>query len=158
MRGFVIGMVWVISSVVLAAGCGGSDGDGGGSGADGGGGGGGGGDAAACTGTVSFAADVQPIFDASCTSGPCHNPQRLSGDLDLTSPDSYSQLLGVASTECDGRVRVTAGDVAQSYLFDKVSGAECAGTDPMPPPGLPQLSADQIETLRTWICTGAADD
>ena len=156
MRGLVIGTAWVISAAILAAGCGG--GGGGGDGGIDGGGGGTADAAAACTGTVSYATDVQPIFSGNCTSGPCHNPQRLSGELDLTSPDSYSQLLGVASSECDGRVRVTAGDVAQSYLFDKVTGAECPGTDPMPPPGLPALSAAQIDTLRTWICTGAADD
>src|SRR5262244_1462634 len=40
---------------------------------------------------VSFANDIQPIFDEHCTQ--CHNGTLLRGGLDLTAGNSYDMLL-----------------------------------------------------------------
>ncbi len=74
------------------------------------------------TSTVSFAQDIQPIFNNRCTS--CHNATTTRGTLDLTSPGSYSQLINVTtSANCSGAVpgvvRVKPSDTLGSMLWRK---------------------------------------
>ena len=99
--------------------------------------------------SVSYAADVQPLWDASCVG--CHG---LSGGLDLSVPNSRANLVGVASTSWGG-VRVTAGDPDQSILYRKLIGDGGVG-DRMPQGGA--LEPADIETVRRWIVEGALDN
>jgi hypothetical protein len=98
---------------------------------------------------VSYAADVQPIWDASCVV--CHG---LSGGLDLSAPQSRGNLVGVASATWGG-VRVIAGDPERSLLFRKLTGDGAVG-DRMPQGGA--LDPADIETVRRWIVEGAQDN
>ena len=47
---------------------------------------------------VSFSADVQPIFDAHCTT--CHGPPQPNQSLDLTPGVAWGATVGAPSTEC----------------------------------------------------------
>ena len=98
---------------------------------------------------VSYAADVQPIWNANCTG--CHGG---TAGLELSPPDSRAALVSVASTNWGG-VRVAAGDPAASVLFRKISGDSGVG-DRMPQGGA--LGADDIEMVRRWIAEGALDN
>ena len=97
---------------------------------------------AAETGGVSFAADVLPIFEASCTR--CHGESRQSGGLRL---DSYASLLAGGN---DGAV-VVPGSAAESWLVELITSGE------MPRNAAP-LSAEEIALISAWIEAGALED
>jgi hypothetical protein len=144
-----------IASIVLSgllAGCAGS-GDGGDDGGRGPG--------QACTPpaqpTVSFAANVQPIFNASCALGGCHDSATRAQALDL-SGNARNNVVTVRSTELRQDVLVRPGRPDDSYLQRKIDGTPpIAGV--LMPQGCPQnplngamcLSPDQIAAIRTWI-------
>jgi hypothetical protein len=144
-----------LTVLLLAAACAGG-------GSDGGGGGGGPRgcvcDPPGCP-TVSFASNVQPIFNRSCaTSSQCHGPNGAQG-LDLTPGSSISNTVGVRSTQVLRRVLVRPGDPDDSYLFLKMTRLppEIAGT--LMPQGCPGNpiggavcpTADEISAVEQWI-------
>jgi hypothetical protein len=98
---------------------------------------------------VSFAQEVQPIFNLRCTG--CHGAGG-NGGLDLRAPQSHDNLVGVVSPNYQA-VRVVAGDASASVLFDKVTGGGLYGE--RMPRGEAPLTAAQIETIRMWIMEGA---
>lgn len=106
---------------------------------------GGGGDGA----TVSFATDVQPIFNANCVG--CHG---ANGGLDLSAGNSYGNLVGVTSPTY-GTVRVVAGDGGASLLLSKMRGEAGTG-NVMPPTGA--LPNDTLDVVERWIDEGAEDN
>src|SRR6202158_2263598 len=84
---------------------------------------------------LSFNEDIQPIFNRRCTS--CHNATRPRGQLDLTAPSSYLQLVDVAtSSDCDAVVpgvpRIKPGDKAGSMLWRKTKPDPSRCLNPMP--------------------------
>jgi hypothetical protein len=111
--------VTLAAGVALAAGCGGDTG-------------------------ASFSRDVQPIFDAKCTS--CHPvsyPQ-----LDLRAGRSYAQLYRVPAQTNLAFQRVLPGRPELSFLL----------THP-PDPALVDLMSDaDRETIARWIADGAKDN
>ena len=116
--------------------------------------------AGVCTcagGSVSFSAAVQPILTASCANAGCHSGALPKAGLRLTAGNAYQALVGVTAGECnDGRKRVLPGDPSQSYLVDKLLGVDlCSGTRM---PKLAALPAASIETIASWICSGAPDN
>jgi hypothetical protein len=98
---------------------------------------------------VSYAADVQPIWNAHCVG--CHGG---TAGLFLEAPGSRANLVGAASTNWGG-LRVVAGDPAASILYRKLTGDAAVG-DRMPQGGT--LTAGELETVRRWIAEGAADN
>ena len=69
---------------------------------------------------------------------------------------SYGGLLNVASTRCAGRTLVVASDPDASYLLDKVGASTDRCGAQMPDiGGLPSLSDEQLEQIRSWIEAGA---
>lgn len=111
---------------------------------------------------VSFAMDVAPLLDATCSARGCHSAgpgiKPPQAGLDLTASQSYANLVGVASSGCSGRIRVTAGDVAGSYLINKLRGVDmCTGETRMPK-GDPPLPEAQISMIEAWICQGAPEN
>lgn len=114
-------------------------------GGDGGGGGGGGNE------TVSFAADVQPVFTANCVG--CHG-RFGNGGLDLRAGQAWGNLVDQASATYT-QDRVVPGVPDQSLLYLKITGA--AGVGGEMPPGN-SLPAGEITTIRTWIEEGALDN
>jgi hypothetical protein len=112
----------------------------------------------ACSGgdSVSFAADVQPILTANCTSTQCHDAVGSAAQLDLTAGNAHAELVDVPAFQCS-RSRVVAGDLDQSYLVNKLTGVDmCSGT--LMPKADMRLSDSELEIIFVWICAGASAD
>jgi hypothetical protein len=122
-------------------------------------------------GDVSYASDVQPIWDAYCVD--CHTAGHHRPVLDR-GPDA---LLTTADSGCggaDGRFEyVVPGDPDASFLIYKLTlGGDLDVADPanapqtctraMPEtyPGEPLEDVDPaaVETIRRWIAQGALDN
>jgi len=103
---------------------------------------------------VSFADDIQPIFNSSCTSSQCHGADESAG-LDLTQGSSYGELWNVTSTSEPPKLRVAPGNAAGSYIVIKLEGTQTVG-EKMPRGG--SLSSAQITSIRTWIDEGAENN
>jgi len=93
--------------------------------------------AAAESKKVTYEDDVLPIFRDNCLK--CHNPDKLKGDLDLTS------FSGAIKGGGSG-VTLNAGDPDGSQLFKSITHVE----DPAMPPKS-KLSDKEIGTIRRWI-------
>jgi hypothetical protein len=107
-------------------------------------------------GPVSFAADVQPIFDANCGGNACHAGLNPAEGLDLGAGVSHGELVGVPADQCGERLRVAPADPEASYLMDKLRGVDlCSGTR-MPKSG--PLPAAEIQIIADWIAQGAEDN
>jgi hypothetical protein len=108
--------------------------------------------------TVSFAADVQTIFDANCTTG-CHGSGNPPEGLDLSdAPTSYAHLVSVFSTQCTTTLRVEPRQPDRSYLVHKLEGmGPCFIGQQMPRSG-PPLPQAQIDKIRAWIAEGARNN
>jgi hypothetical protein len=90
---------------------------------------------------VSFYNDIRPIFSASCNA--CHKPEKLKGDLDMTTHAALLKGGKHGST-------VVAGEPAKSKLIEMISGDE----PEMPPDGDP-LKKVQVSLIERWILEGA---
>jgi hypothetical protein len=107
---------------------------------------------------VSFAGNIQPIFNRSCaTSSQCHGPNGAQG-LDLTTGNSIRNTVGVKATQQPRKLLIKAGDPADSYLFQKIVGTPGISGILMPQgcPGNPLggavcLSADDTSAIEEWI-------
>jgi hypothetical protein len=111
-----------------------------------------------------FTSIQRDIFDAPDATGRpactrCHNPQgaRFTAGLDLTAGAAYGNLVGVASTEQRGRLRVNPGNADDSYVVHKIEGAADI-TGARMPNGGPYLSDGQILIIRRWIALGAPNN
>ena len=110
--------------------------------------------------TVSFGAEVQPIFNARCALPACHTGAFPTQGLDLSAGRSYAAIVGRPSTERPELKLVDPRSTATSYLAWKISGAPAGQTilgSPMPLTGGPLSPAEQA-TIRTWIEQGAVND
>ena len=132
--------------------------------------------------SVSFAADVVPIFVRNCNDDLCHGfaeAPRANLYLGPEAPATSEQIQAVhagltrASRTAPAMMLVTPGAPQQSFLMLKVDGcqnslgltcdaepnscrADCG--DPMPPlprDVYPELSQNEKLTLRRWIAQGA---
>jgi mono/diheme cytochrome c family protein len=98
---------------------------------------------------VTYAGDVQPIFEKSCVR--CHGADKPKAKLRMDS------LAGILKGGEDGKV-VQPGNSAASLLVHNIAHVG----DPeqyMPPPknkaGIQPLTAEQIGLIRAWIDQGA---
>jgi hypothetical protein len=92
----------------------------------------------------SFAHDVQPIFDRSCTA--CH-PVAYPY-LDLRPGHAWNELVGVPAATDPTYERVLAGHPELSYLL----------THPPDPSNATLLSAADRAVITRWIKAGAPDN
>lgn len=99
--------------------------------------------------TVSFATDIQPIFDANCLG--CHGAGASAG-LDLRAATSYTLLVNAASTSYTG-ARVVPGDPHVSVLYQKLEGDPATGA--RMPFGGEALPPAQRLLIHDWIEQGA---
>ena len=115
--------------------------------------------------TPTFSSIQRDIFEAADSSGrpscsSCHNPNggafRQVG-LDLSTTGSHESLVGVASRQKPGVLRVAAGDPDNSYLLQKLEGRTDIIGGRMPNRG-PYLSDGQMAIIRRWIELGARRD
>ena len=102
------------------------------------------------TQNVSFAVQIQPIFNANCTN--CHG---TNGDLTLTAGASFNQLYNIqASSSCTSLYRVFPNDADNSVLYRKVAGTTCGSR--MPVGG--SLLQTEINLIHDWINQGALNN
>jgi cytochrome c5 len=92
--------------------------------------------------SVSFAKDVMPIFENSCTS--CHGTDQMKAGLDLR---TYKSLMAGSS---NGPV-IVSGKSADSFLVQQVVKGK------MPKRGQ-KLTSDQIKVISDWIDAGALNN
>ena len=106
--------------------------------------------------TVSYANDIQPIFDTNCIL--CHKEVLESsfGDLNLEADKSYEELINI-DAEYDSSVkRVVPEDAVQSILWQKINNSETYG-DNMPL-GSSALSQNDQNLIKVWIEEGALNN
>ena len=108
-------------------------------------------------GGVSFAAEIQPIFDLNCALAGCHSTGSASEGLVLAAGSAFDNLVGVPSSQQPAVSRVATGDPDNSYLVRKIEGAAGISGGRMPQNRTP-LSAAQIASIRTWIAEGAQNN
>jgi hypothetical protein len=117
--------------------------------------------ACSCGTTVAKLSAIQAAtFGPSCTGGGCHSKVGMkppAEGLDLSSAAlSFQSLVGKPSSTCGGKTRVVPGDVANSYLMNKLTGiGMCTGSKMPKGAG---LAATEIDAARNWICNGALND
>ena len=102
--------------------------------------------------TVSFATDIQPIFDANCIG--CHGAGASAG-LDLRAATSYTLLVNAASSGYTG-ARVVPGDPHVSVLYQKLEGDPATGAR-MPFGGDALPPAQQL-LIHDWLEQGAQNN
>ena len=115
--------------------------------------------------TPTFTAIQRDIFQASDSSGrpscaSCHNPNEIACrvvGLDLSTGGTYDSLVGVASRQKPGAVRVVPGNPGNSYLIQKIEGRADIVATRMPQRG-PYLTDGQVTVLKRWIELGARRD
>ena len=106
-------------------------------------------------GQISHAVDIQPIWDASCTSG-CHpgNDSMLSLEAEF----AWKTMVGIPSVEIPLMDRVEPGEPDQSYLVHKIEDThlDVGGMGFAMPSFSDLLAEDDIQLVRDWIEQGAA--
>jgi mono/diheme cytochrome c family protein len=105
---------------------------------------------------VDFASQIQPIFDARCSS--CHqpgSPDFSQHQLDLRTGHAFSALVGVPSTLNPSLDRVHPFVPLKSLLWSKVHCAKPQAGGPMPPAGHALLSDAEQRAIYGWIARGA---
>jgi mono/diheme cytochrome c family protein len=99
---------------------------------------------------VTYATNIKPIFDASCTK--CHGGDRPKGRLKLDS------LEGALKGGKDGKI-LKPGDSANSYIVKAVAHLTSDQHAWMPPLNnmarIKPLTPEQIGLIRAWIDQGA---
>ncbi len=86
----------------------------------------------------------------------CHSGATAPRGLRLDAANSYALLVGVASSEQPGVLRVDPHHPNTSYIIQKLEGTAASGE--RMPAGLPPLSQAQIDVIRQWITDGAVLD
>jgi hypothetical protein len=101
--------------------------------------------------SISFAHDIQPIFNQNCTI--CHQGNQNSSGLNLQNGSAYKNLVNVKSNQ-SSLLRVLPGHPDQSYLINKLLGtqAEVGGSGrQMPYEVKSSLPQTQINLIQRWI-------
>jgi len=78
--------------------------------------------------------------------------------LNLLPDAAYGLLVGVASREKPGLLRVAPGDPENSYVIHKLEGRSDIVGLRMPRNGPPYLTDGQIRIIRRWIEIGAPNN
>ena len=94
---------------------------------------------------ITFDDHIQPIIRAKCLS--CHNPNKKSSGLDLS---SYTSLMVGGSS---GEV-IEPGSADDSYLYLLVTHE----SEPFMPPKSDKMSTDVLNQIRDWINAGAPEN
>jgi len=103
----------------------------------------------------SFAADIQPVFNNTCTAVSCHGGAAGQAGLVLLSGQAYNNLVNVTSSQEPPKKRVLPGDATNSYIVVKLEGSQTVGTR-MPQTG--SLPANALQNIKNWINKGAKDN
>ncbi|MCH7823060.1 MAG: hypothetical protein IIA07_13695 [Proteobacteria bacterium] len=91
------------------------------------------------------------VFNPACIV--CHSGANAPQGLRLDSANSFTNLVGMRSTEVGSLFRVAPGDPDNSYLIHKLEGTASVGAQmPFGGPPIPQAT---IDFVRQWITDGA---
>ncbi len=105
--------------------------------------------------TISFNKQLEPLFIAYCTTGPCHNANYASYSpnavFSLDSSVAYTSLL------YGGRGYVVPGNPGTSILYQDVNDRESSSYG-MPQNPYPPLSVAQVQEIYNWIQQGAKNN
>jgi hypothetical protein len=97
------------------------------------------------TSNVSFGEYIAPVLLTKCANRGCHDDATRAGNISLTT--------WVGTTDPN---IVVEGHPEDSPLVWSIDGV--TGFSPMPPPGYPPLTANQISGIKTWIQEGAKNN
>lgn len=104
--------------------------------------------------SISFAGDVQPIFNAHCVL--CHGTLvPPPNNLDLRPGNSYANLVGRTSVGYAPNLRVSPGDTLASVLYGKVTGTNFGE---QMPPGFLLIPRPERDRIVAWIAEGAPNN
>lgn len=92
--------------------------------------------------SVYFVNTIQPLLNSMCAVPECHDAITAEDNVILT---DYAHIMQ----------QVEPNDLNSSDLWDK---GIMDNNDPMPPPGSPQLSQEQIDDIAEWINEGAQNN
>ncbi len=106
--------------------------------------------------TATFTRVQNELFTPTCAALGCHDPLGRQQGMILSPGRAYALIVGVPSTEMPSLHRIAPDDVANSYLYRKITGAGITGA--RMPQGGPYLSDAQIRLVRDWIRRGAPND
>ncbi len=106
---------------------------------------------------VSFAVDIQPIFDLNCALSGCHSGGSPDAGLDLTATVAYGQTVNVKSVQ-SALDRVEPFEPQNSYLLHKLDADPSNNVQARMPNMRPPLSDSDIATIETWILEGAMNN
>jgi len=102
-------------------------------------------------GPVSYASDVQTIFNGRCSGAGCHVPNTMSG-VNLS---SYDFVLSSVGQQYGSKI-VVPGDADSSPIVDKILPNPTNGQQM--PRGRGTLSSKEIALIREWISDGAPNN
>lgn len=108
---------------------------------------------------LSHAADIRPIWDASCTDAACHDADAPQAGLDLASEGVLDRLCqddhnfsGLRYIDCENH------DPQRSYAFRKIEGShldgDISGASGLKMPPTEALSQADIDLIEAWIVGG----
>lgn len=109
---------------------------------------------------LSYAVDIQPIWDANCMGAGCHSMLQNSPNLEF---GAYERLLSEAPLEATVPY-VDPGNPSGSYIVHKLNGTHlapgpegcgCSGTGSRMPLAALPLPADVVNRIVSWIAQGA---
>jgi hypothetical protein len=107
--------------------------------------------------TISYAGNVQPIYDTSCALAGCHLGAVPAFGLTLAAGTSYEATVDVKALERPQLFFVEPGNPDASYLVRKIEGGPDIAGDLMPVDA-PPLTSDEISAIRQWITECALDN
>jgi mono/diheme cytochrome c family protein len=110
--------------------------------------------AVAQEGAVSYAKDIEPIFQSAC--GDCHGADNPKKGLDLSTGHGLANMLDRPSQEVRELPLLKAGDPAGSYLWIKLSHTNTEGRGmPRTLFGSKKLPQAELDLIERWITEGA---
>jgi hypothetical protein len=101
-----------------------------------------------------FSSIQREVLTPRCTV--CHSGAAAPVGLRLDEGASYGLLVGVASRESGGTLRVAPGRPDDSYLIHKLEGRAAVGA--RMPLGGPFLDDASLAAIREWIARGAQNN
>lgn len=105
---------------------------------------------------VDYYTQIQPIWEIRCSNCHVNFGSSAAAELSLNEEDSWIQLVEIPSAQAADRTRVLPGQVAQSYLFEKINCEQPEVGDRMPRGRIPIPQSEQA-LIRDWIQQGARE-
>ncbi len=109
---------------------------------------------------ASLSCDVQPILTANCALSGCHAGATPAVGMNLSAGTTFANTVNVSAVEVARLLRVRPGDPDSSFVVLKIegNGGVVGGVATRMPLGLAPLAQAEIDTIRSWINSGALDN